>query len=352
MTLHAVVAGWLLGPPSGANHRLLALLGELGPALAPGERITVLIGAHFAPPPLPGITWRQVDVAPGPTWRRVLAERQLASVCDELGATVLDHGFLPPPRVDVPVCLLVHDTRAADGMTRWPRWLARRVLRHSCARAAAVVVPSRWTAGRVHELTGVQARVIENGVTLPASAELPPSRPPGLPGYLLHLGHLEPRKNLGCVIAALAKLPAATRPQLWLVGRDAGSGAAWQHAAAQAGVGLRQLGVVDAAGCDALLRAALAVVMPSRYEGFGLPVLEAFAVGQTVLAADATALPEVVGTAGTLLPADDPAAWASAIAALRPPTAAEVAARRAHAAAWPWPAAAHALLTLWRQLSG
>jgi hypothetical protein len=96
VTLHAVVAGWLLGPPSGANHRLLALLGELGPALAPGERITVLIGAHFAPPPLPGITWRQVDVAPGPTWRRVLAERQLASVCDELGATVLDHGFLPP----------------------------------------------------------------------------------------------------------------------------------------------------------------------------------------------------------------------------------------------------------------
>ena len=50
MSLHVAVSGWLLGPPSGANRRLLALLRALGPLLAPDERITALHRADFAPP--------------------------------------------------------------------------------------------------------------------------------------------------------------------------------------------------------------------------------------------------------------------------------------------------------------
>jgi alpha-1,3-rhamnosyl/mannosyltransferase len=72
-------------------------------------------------------------------------------------------------------------------------------------------------------------------------------------------------------------------------------------------------GRVSAADRDALLRSADAVVFPSRYEGFGAPVLEAMAVGTPVLASAATALPEVVGPAGLLLDPDDAPAWADAI---------------------------------------
>ena len=67
---------------------------------------------------------------------------------------------------------------------------------------------------------------------------------------------------------------------------------------------------------DGLLRCADALVFPSRYEGFGAPVLEAMAVGTPVLAAATTALPEVVGSAGLLLDPDDGDAWAHAIAAV------------------------------------
>ena len=52
MTLHVAVSGWLLGPHSGANRRLLALLAHTGPLLGEGERVTVLHRADFAPPAL------------------------------------------------------------------------------------------------------------------------------------------------------------------------------------------------------------------------------------------------------------------------------------------------------------
>src|SRR5262249_61578853 len=101
MSLHVAVSGWLLGPPSGANTRLLALLRELGPLLGEREQLTVLHGAAFAPPSLhPRIAWHAVAIPPAPTWRRVLKERaMLPRLLQQLGADLLDHGLLPLPRV-------------------------------------------------------------------------------------------------------------------------------------------------------------------------------------------------------------------------------------------------------------
>jgi alpha-1,3-rhamnosyl/mannosyltransferase len=74
-----------------------------------------------------------------------------------------------------------------------------------------------------------------------------------------------------------------------------------------------RLGRIPREDVDVLYRAATALAFPSRFEGFGLPVLEAMARNCPVLAADATALPEVVGEAGLLLPPDDVGAWAEAM---------------------------------------
>jgi len=81
---------------------------------------------------------------------------------------------------------------------------------------------------------------------------------------------------------------------------------------------VRRTGRVPDRDRDGLLRCADALVFPSRYEGFGAPVLEAMAVGTPVIAADATALPEVLGpprpdAAGLLLDPDDGAGWADAV---------------------------------------
>lgn len=349
MSLHVAVSGWLLGPPSGANRRLLALLRALGPLLAPDERITALHRADFAPPALRGIDWQAVAIPAGPTLRRAFAERRaLRATLRRLGANVLDHGFLPLPDVDAPVCLLVHDLRAVDGLTRWPRALARSVLRRACERAAAVVAPSRWTADRLQALAPrmAPAIVVRNAVTaLPPAGALPAPLPAH--GFVLHVGHVEARKNLGVLAAALQRLPASARPELWLAGRDAGALAALQ--AAGGDVVARTLGVVDEPTLAALYDHARCVAVPSRHEGFGMPALEAFAHGAPVVASACAALPEVVGAHGVLLPPDDVAAWARALAAARRDDGG-AAARRAHAMRHDWATGAATLLATWRRL--
>ncbi len=348
MTLHVAVAGWLLGPPSGANRRLLALLQHTGTLLAAGERITVLHAADFAPPPLANVHWQPIAIPRAPTWRRVLAERRLLpATLRALGATVFDHGFLPLPRVAVPTSLVVHDLRAVDGLTRWPRWLARGALRTALTRAAMTFAPSHWTATRLAAIApGAAIAVVPNAADPAPAAAAPPARALPPHGYLLHVGHLEPRKNLGVLLAALRTLPRAQRPELWLAGRDAG---ALRTLLARAGdLGVAALGEVADAELGRLYQHARAVVVPSVHEGFGLPALEGLAHGRPVLVSAAGALPEVVGDAGTCLAPHDANAWAAAIAA----TAAtgDPAPRRARAAAFSWAASAAVQIAAWRQI--
>jgi glycosyltransferase involved in cell wall biosynthesis len=350
MKLHVAVAGWLLGPPSGANRRLLQLVAHAARQLAPGERITVLHAEAFAPPADDGVHWRPIAIPPGPAIVRARAEaRLLPAMLRALDVTVFDHGFLPLPHVDVPTCLLVHDTRAADGLTRWPRWLARAVLRRSLRRADAIVAPSEWTARRLQALVpGLPApAVVPNGVDVPPADSSPaPRRPLPRTGYLLHVGHLEARKNLGVVVRALHALPPDQRPELWLAGREAGAGAALQRAPF-----VRWFGAIDDDELPALYHHARAVVVPSRHEGFGLCALEGLAHGRVVLASDAGALPEVLGGQGVLLPPDDPGAWARAIAAAAHGRGnGEAFQRRMRAQQFAWPTAAARQLSVWRRL--
>src|SRR5690606_28092703 len=89
-----------------------------------------------------------------------------------------------------------------------------------------------------------------------------------------------------------------------------------QVAALGLGERVRRTGRIPADELAALYRLATVVAVPSRYEGFGLPAAEAMAHGVPLVAAAATALPEVVGDAGVLVDPDDVDGWARAILAL------------------------------------
>jgi glycosyltransferase involved in cell wall biosynthesis len=139
------------------------------------------------------------------------------------------------------------------------------------------------------------------------------------PRFLLYVGTIEPRKNLGVLLGALLRLKAQRREVPLVVAGRLG----WLYDGFLAKIrslGLESLvllpGFVPDDDLPALYTAAEGFVYPSVYEGFGIPVLEAMGCGTPVLCSDVSSLPEVAGDAGILLPPGDPAAWAEAIARL------------------------------------
>ena len=115
---------------------------------------------------------------------------------------------------------------------------------------------------------------------------------------------------------------------------------------------VRYVGPTDDHELAELYRRALATLVPSRNEGFGLPALEAMACGCPVLAARAGALPEVCGGVALLLDPDDAPAWLGALQTLRGNPAqrsALAAAGLAHARGFTWERSARALLGLYRE---
>lgn len=359
--LHVVVAGWTFGTgPSGATRRQVELLRALPPHLQRGERVTVLVeDPALGPPrpypdvPFPVLPFRAPHL---PTWRRVLAERRhLARTLRELRADVLDLGTLPVhAHLPCPVVLTIHDLREDHpDFARRAGWFQRRVLARALGRARRVVVPSRFTAdalGRAFPGRTPPVDVVPNGVDRaflerrPETADTP---------YFLHVGHLEPRKNLEFLVEVHAALTGpAAGAQLVLVGQDLGGGAGIRARVEALGTGdrVRFVGTVDEAQLLDLYAGARAVVVPSRYEGFGLPAIEGLAVGVPTIISSAGALPEVAGGRATMLPPDDERAWTAALEATFGAVSlpSDVDARKQAAARFSWDRAAAALVDSWR----
>jgi glycosyltransferase involved in cell wall biosynthesis len=224
----------------------------------------------------------------------------------------------------VPTVLTIHDVSYERHPEWYPYrrdWLRRAFYRSSAHAAAHILTDSEFSRREIGAAYGIpleRVTVAHPGV----SAAFAPVSSPSLPGgvttpFLLHVGDLHERRNLPVAIDALA----GARPRLGslllvLAGVDRGVGARLDEQAASANVPLLRLGAVDDAQLRSLYQAAAALVYPSRYEGFGLPVLEAMASGTPVLASRAASIPEVLGETGILLDPDDPAAWADAIVAV------------------------------------
>lgn len=138
------------------------------------------------------------------------------------------------------------------------------------------------------------------------------------PGYILHVGTLEPRKNLVRLIEAYAQVRQRcgdVTPPLVLVGQNG-----WDSADIFTAVARHKLsnhvqivGFVADADLPALYNGATIFAYPSLYEGFGIPVLEAMACGVPVLTSTVSSLPEIVGDTGLLVEATDVQAIAAGL---------------------------------------
>jgi alpha-1,3-rhamnosyl/mannosyltransferase len=137
------------------------------------------------------------------------------------------------------------------------------------------------------------------------------------PSYVLHVGTLEPRKNLEVLVRAYSGLPAALRSRcpLLLVGRWGWNADGLARLLDETGrpAGVLHLGYVPEADLAALYNGARALAFPTLYEGFGMPAVEMLACGGAVLASTAAALNETVGDRAHLIDPHDEGGWRDAL---------------------------------------
>jgi glycosyltransferase involved in cell wall biosynthesis len=265
-----------------------------------------------------------------------------------------------------PTVVTIHDV----SYERHPEWYPyrrdrlRRAFYRSSARVAARILTdsefSRQEIAAAYAIPVERVTVAPPGVTgaFSPGTTAPHQLPDGVTmPFVLHVGDLHERRNLTVAIDAVAEArPRLHRPlSLVLAGLDRGVGRQLDAHAAASAVPLVRLGQVDDRTLLSLYRRATALVYPSRYEGFGFPVLEAMATGTPVIASRAASIPEVAGQAGVLLDPDTPRAWADAIVRVVTDAAEHERMREAgvaRAATFTWARTARITLDVYRQAAG
>ena len=283
-------------------------------AIADGRTRAVLVDR-------PAGTWADLRVTDAKGHRRALVEHQQRKV-DAIHAAGADVVHFPgntinPLDLDVPTVLSLHDLQHRH----YPQYFSpeQRAEREtwwtaSAHRADALVAASDFVRDDLGRQLGVPAGKVfvspdpvetayartpsgEESAEVRARLSLPPA-------FLLYPAAAWPHKNHARLFAAFA---AAAVPGVELVLTGGG------HDALTLPAGVRSLGRVDTADLVSLYHLATAVVFPSQHESWSLPLAEAMACGCPVAAAAVTSLPDQVGDAGLLFPADDVAAMADAI---------------------------------------
>jgi glycosyltransferase involved in cell wall biosynthesis len=186
--------------------------------------------------------------------------------------------------------------------------------RRAARRCRSIITDSEFSKTELmRELHIAPSRIsaIPLGIGPPLSVAPVPADVAALGRFALFVGKNDPRKGLDTLIEALTQLQdAGIRLPLVVAGTSTARSRALIEGAH---VPLHALGHVDDATLAALYRACAVLVYPSRYEGFGLPVLEAMSYGAPVIASAAAGIPEAGGDAALYVPPDDAAALAQAL---------------------------------------
>ena len=281
------------------------------------------------------------------------------------------YGGIVPPGSPRPSLLTLHDVQPLESPSSFSstkaRWLSVMIPR-SVKAASVVSVPSRFVRDRLIELIGVdpaKVSVKPHGMTIPTSGSLPDGRridemkqryridrP-----FLLFPAITYPHKNHVVLLQAFARFCSQHDESVLLVltGGQGTAEAAVAETAERLGIArsVRRVGRVPWPDLVALYASASGLVFPSRYEGLGLPVVQAMMFGCPVVAANATALPEVVGSDGRLVDPDDVEGWADAMAAVfhdEAATRAMVDSARRRASSMSWQNVAPLTLELYRDV--
>lgn len=261
---------------------------------------------------------RAVRVAAEATWLFTQARRRRTTLLHAAGGTV-------PARRPAPTILTIHDLQYLAFPQHFPTtklaWL-RAAVPAAVRRAGAVATTTQYVRASVEEaFPAMVGRVCVTPPVIDVAVDVTDEptvrtryRVPG--PFVVFPAITYPHKNHLTLLHAMARL-APAHPDLVLVLLGGEGSAEADVGAAIANLGLtdrvRRPGRVPAADRDGLVRLATALAFPSRFEGLGLPVLEAMALGCPVVAADAAALPETVGGAALLVPPTDVAAWVDAL---------------------------------------
>jgi glycosyltransferase involved in cell wall biosynthesis len=269
-----------------------------------GVGVRALVPGRGPVDPVPGVELRRTAL-PSRALHLAGAVAGFPRVDTLLGDDV-DVTWLPAPApvaVGDPYVLTVHDLSWEDrpgDFTAYERLWHRAARPPAIARRArAVVCDAPSVAEQIRERWGVNAWVIEPGIDAPPAGVVPREGRP----YFLYVGALEPRKGLDVLADAWARAGLAPDTELLIAGEGR----------APAPPGARVLGHVDDAELHALYAGALAVVLPSRLEGFGLTPREAAAHGTPSIVSDLPTL----RLPGTLrVPPGDAEALAEALRAL------------------------------------
>ncbi len=323
---------WLLPDAAGgAEEYAVRLLRALDEVAGGGLDITLLCNQRFLAAH-PGLVGRpRIAVAPvdgGSRAARILAESTwLLREAAEARLHLVHHlNNVVPWLRNRPSVLTIHDLRPLvlpETVGRAQGAYLRARLRPSVRRASVITTPSAFVRETVIDLLEAdpdRVRVVSAPLFL-ADAERSAAsgtKTGASAGarHFLYPAITNPHKNHRTLLEAFAKVVAVRDDAvLTLTGASGPAEGAVKSAIEALGLSnrVRRLGRVPAEQLDALFRDAVAVVYPSTYEGFGLPLAEAMATGCPVIASDRTALPEVVGDAGILLDPDDVDGWADAM---------------------------------------
>jgi len=299
------------------------------PFVEPSFTYTALISRGYSPPELDGIVFKQAQTDTTNPIKRILWEQMSQPSTLRQIKPKLVHGmaFSLPLFWSGPSVVTIYDLsfiREPQRLSSTRRMYLNSMVRFAAKKARRIIAISESGKSEIVEILGAEPDHIDVAVPgvgtgfrqLSADSLSKFAEDKDVPNrYILHVGTLEPRKNLETLVKAYARLDKNLRSEVKLVFIG---GKGWQTDTLfslidELGIPIVQPGYVPGEELPLWYNLADVFVYPSVYEGFGLPIIEAMACGTPVIAADTTSLPEAAGNAGILIPPYEVDTWANTL---------------------------------------